>query len=59
MSGMTTVMFNVNITDDQMFNCNETFKVTIADLPACITCGNFSSTTVIVMDDENSKCVIR
>ena len=51
---MTTSSFNVRITDDSMFEGNETFTVNISTLPSRVVSGAGCVATVTI-DDDDSK----
>ena len=53
-SNITHVPFNVSINDDNIFEGNENFTLTItsASLPTGITIGKPSQTTVTILDDD-------
>jgi len=57
LAGITVVEFNVDITDDDVFEGNETFNLHIIPslLPNRVICGNPCSTTVTIVDDETRK----
>ena len=53
-AGMTSVTFNVSITDDNILEVNENFVLTIdpSSLPTCVTHGNLGHATVTILDDD-------
>jgi len=56
-AGITRVSFDVNITDDDVFEGLETFSLTItsSSLPSHVTRGDPYTATVIIVDDEERK----
>ena len=55
-SGTTTVNFTINITDDDFYEGDESFNLTIADnLPDQVFPNELSRTTIIIRDDEESE----
>ena len=53
--GQTIVPFNVSINDDEIFEGNETFNLSInAISPSGVISGNIT-TVIIIVDDEHSK----
>ena len=53
-AGVTSVPFNVSITDDMICEGNEDFTVTIdpSSLPTGVTVGNPDQATVTIVDDD-------
>ena len=57
-NGTTTVTFLINITDDDIYEGDESFTLQIQDsLPNLVTLGEPSIATVVIQEDENSKYV--
>ena len=54
---MTIVQFNVSINDDDIFEDDETFNLSInlSTLPNKVIIGSPSQTTVIIVDDDGKK----
>ena len=52
---MTTALFNVSITDDDIFESNETFDliIDIYSLPSNAAAGDTSQATVIILNDDS------
>ena len=53
-TNMTYATFNISITDDTMFEQNETFMLTIANtgLPSNVTVGYPDQATVTIINDD-------
>ena len=53
-AGMTSVPFNVSINNDDIFEGNEDFTLTIdpSSLPGDVNVGNPSQATVTIVDDD-------
>ena len=53
-AGMTIVQFNVSINDDNIFEGNETFNLSInsSTLPSKIIVGSPGQTTVTIVDND-------
>lgn len=56
---MTRVSFNINITDDELFEGPETFNVAIlsGSLPRFVDTGNHVRATITIVDDEKRKSI--
>ena len=55
-NGTTTVTFSINITNDDIYEGDESFTLQIQDsLPALVTLGEPNIATVIIQEDEDSK----
>jgi len=56
-AGMTRVPFDVPIIDDNTFEGNETFMLTIdsSSLPSYITAGDPDEATVTIVDDDRKQ----
>ena len=55
----TTVMFPINIADDDVYEGDESFILTIEDsLPSLVSLGTRYRATVVIKDDEESKLII-
>ena len=55
-NGTTTVKFPINITDDDVYEGDESFTLVIDDsLPDLVVLGTPYRATVVVKDDERSK----
>ena len=54
---MTTILFNVSINDDDIFESNETFDliIDIYSLPSNVTIGDISQATVIILNDDSKQ----
>ena len=54
---MTSVLLDVTIKDDNLFEMNETFNLTIDahSLPNKVISGDADATTVIIVDDDQGK----
>ena len=55
--GVTRATFNINITDDDIFEGPETFILSIisSSLPSRVTRGSPNRATVIIMDNDECK----
>ena len=54
--GSTSVRFNITISDDEIFELNEKFNLSIsAALPSGVARGDCNQTTVIILDDKDCK----
>ena len=53
-AGLTTALFNVSITNDDIFESNETFdlSINIFSLPSNAAVGDPSQATVIILNDD-------
>ena len=51
---MTSVVINIYITNDEIFEGNETFDLVlnISSLPPNVTVGDIGQATVIILDDD-------
>ena len=58
--GTTEASFNVSLTDDNIFESNENFMITIdpSSLPNNVTVGDRKRVTVIIMDDDGNYFVL-
>ena len=58
-AGTTQASFNVSLTDDNIFESNENFMVTIdsSSLPSDVTVGDPRRATVIIMDNDGNYFV--
>ena len=58
-AGVTQVSFNINITDDELFEGPETFNVAILSgaLPRSVNVGNHVRATVTIVDNEKCKSI--
>jgi len=58
-AGMTSVTFDVPITDDNIFEGNENFMLTInqSSLPTGINCGDPGEATVTIVEDEGKEFI--
>ena len=54
-AGTTSSSFTITIEDDNTFEDNESFVVTITSLPSIITAGSPDQTTVTIVDDESNE----
>ena len=56
-AGMTSATFDVPINDDNIYEGNENFMLTIDDtsLPTGVTRGNPGSATVTIVDDDRKQ----
>ena len=52
LAGETNASFNVPINDDNIFEGNETFNITIASLPGDCSVGAVDNATVLIVDDD-------
>ena len=59
-AGTTEASFNVSLTDDNIFESNENFMITIdpSSLPNNVTVGGRKRVTVIIMDDDGNYFVL-
>ena len=59
-AGMTQASFNVSLTDDNAFESNENFMITIdpSSLPNNVTVGDRRRVTVIIMDNDGNNFVL-
>ena len=59
-AGTTEASFNVSLTDDNIFESNENFMITIdpSSLPNNVTVGDRKRVTVIIMDDDGNYFVL-
>ena len=57
---MTSALFDVSITDDDIFENNETFDliINIYSLPSNFTTGDISQATVIILNDDSKHIAI-
>ena len=55
---MTSVFFNISITNDEIFEANETFDlvVNVSSLPLNVTIGDIGQATVIILNDDGKQC---
>ena len=53
-AGTTNSSFAISIRNDNTFEDNESFALTIASLPNIITVGNPHQATVTIVDDEGN-----
>ena len=52
-AGVTTQPFTINIIDNNIFECNETFNVTIVSVTTCgVTIGSDNISEVMITDDD-------
>ena len=58
-AGTTEASFNVSLTDDNIFESNENFMITIdpSSLPSDVTVGDPRRVTVIIMDNDGNHYV--
>ena len=58
-AGTTEASFNVSLTDDNIFESNENFMITIdpSSLPSDVTVGDPRRATVIIMDNDGNYFV--
>ena len=56
LAGMTTASFSISIIDDSVFEGNESFILNINPdlLPDDVTIGDYSETTVTIIDDDGN-----
>ena len=57
-AGTTNNSFTVTLRDDNTFEDNENFVVTITSLPNIITAGSPRQATVTIVDDDGNKIMI-
>ena len=50
---MTSVSFNISINYDNILECDEYFVLTINPSSSHVTVGNFSHTTVTIVDNDS------
>ena len=53
-AGTTSSSFTITIEDDNTFEDNESFVVTITSLPSIITVGSPRQATVTIIDDDGN-----
>ena len=53
-AGTANNSFTITISDDNAFEDNESFVVTITSLPSIITVGSPHQTTVTIVDDDGN-----
>jgi len=55
-AGLTSVLFNISITDNDIFEGNESFTLDInsAFLPDDVTIGDLDQATVTIIDDDGN-----
>ena len=55
---MTTVLFNITITNDDVYEGNETFNlvVNVSSLSSNVTVGDISQATITIMNDDGKQC---
>jgi len=52
-AGVLSQSFLINITNDNIVECNETFSLTIESFSTCqVTIGNVNTTEVTIIDDD-------
>ena len=56
-AGVMSIPFNVSITDDNVFEGNESFMLAInlSSLPSDVTVGNPGQTTVTIVDNDGKQ----
>ena len=53
-AGVMTQSFTMNIVDNDIVECNETFNVTISSVTTCgVTIGDNNRSEVIITDDDS------
>ena len=55
---MTSVLFNISVTNDDIYEGNETFNlvVNVSSLSANVTVGDVSQAMVTIMNDDGKQC---
>ena len=55
---MTSVLFNITISNDDIYEGNETFNlvVNVSSLSSNVTVGEISQATVTIMNDDGKQC---
>lgn len=59
-AGVTSAMFNVSISNDDIFESNETFNliIDVFSLPSNIAVGDISQAAVTILNDDGNKFII-
>lgn len=58
-NGTTRVNFSVNITDDDVYEVNESFNlVIVTNLPTLVNLGHPNKAAITIVDDEKRKLLL-
>ena len=58
-AGVVMQTFTINIVDNNIVECNETFNVTMVSVTTCgVTIGSISNSEVMITDDDGTFIIV-